>query len=197
MTNHSRKALTAAQQREGGATRFESDSVKRARSAIGRRRSASAVVATLGVIAAASLGTYLAGMLSSGGELPLAASASDLQLMTQPEFGDSYPAALASGTLVVTTQQCLALSMGIGGPGEVTVTTYAIHWPKGFTAERDSSGKAALFNAERELVAKEGDEVMIGGGLMPGDFDYPQRNHACAVGAVRLAAPDVTRAPER
>jgi hypothetical protein len=74
---------------------------------------------------------------------------------TQPVESGSYPAALFRGPLLVRDRCVL-----IGGPGDYSLPI----WRKGFTADRDESGRLIVLDGEGEVVAVEGEAFEMGGG---------------------------------
>ncbi|MFF1508205.1 hypothetical protein [Streptomyces sp. NPDC058326] len=64
---------------------------------------------------------------------------------------------LLTGTLVVTDENCLAVTSEPAGG------TVALNWGYGWTA-RIEDGKAVVHDARGEVFAREGDEVSLGGG---------------------------------
>ncbi len=68
------------------------------------------------------------------------------------EPGDPADLALITGTLVIEGD-CLELGEG-----------YGIVWPKGFTAVRTTFDRFAVFDAEGDLVALDGETLRAGGG---------------------------------
>jgi len=82
---------------------------------------------------------------------------SGLFFPTKPEQDGASMDALYRGPLVVRDSCVL-----IGRPGEYTVPI----WWKGFTAERDESGRLAVRDGEGAVVAVEGETFEMGGGYV-------------------------------
>ena len=186
MATEAEDQLTDAMRRAVEDTQFDPAAIAKARTTVRRRRQVLAGLGAAVVLAGAGIGVANLGgtsgendVVSTGGE--------EVRIMTQPEAGDNYLAAQLSGTLVVTDEQCLAVKHG----SAETPLVYSIYWPNGFTAARDTAGQATVYNADGQPIAHEGDTVSIGGGLMPENVDFPQKDHPCAVGEIWVAAPDV------
>ncbi|MGW4049957.1 hypothetical protein ACWENA_03940 [Streptomyces sp. NPDC004779] len=98
--------------------------------------------------------------------------------------GDGFPSLYAhlSGTLVVTRDNCLAVSSSRSG--EPT----AVVWGHGWSV-RAEKGEAAVYDADGRLFAREGDQVGLGGGST-GRF----AGEPCAAGQV-FEANDTQAAP--
>ncbi|MFI9296787.1 hypothetical protein [Streptomyces gardneri] len=73
--------------------------------------------------------------------------------------GDKFPGLYAhlSGTLVVTDDNCIAVSTAKSDKPT------AIAWGNGWSV-REENGKAAVYDAVGKLFAREGDKVGLGGG---------------------------------
>ncbi len=84
-----------------------------------------------------------------------ASTESDLFFPTKPEAGGASNDALFQGPLVVRDGCVL-----IGRPDEYTLPI----WWKGFTAERDNSGRLVVRDGEGGVVAIEGENFEMGGG---------------------------------
>lgn len=81
--------------------------------------------------------------------------------------GDSGMDALIHGTLSTDRRGCVVLRHGGGG-------TTAVIWPADHSAVVDVDGRLHLLDATGTAVARDGDEVSMGGGYVPaGDNRHP------------------------
>lgn len=186
--------LTGVMRRVAAHTSFDPQSIDAATARLRRRRlTLGAGAAALVIAGGTALGITVFDGGNSGNDDVVATTGEELPLLTQPEPGDTYPAANLQGTLTVAENQCLIVEIPEAQPPQA----FSVYWPFGFTAARDASGVATVYDVDGAPVAREGDEVAIGGGLMPEDFSYPQGDHPCATGQVWLAAPEITVVAQR
>lgn len=192
MLTEPENSVVVAMRRAAATTHFDEHTVQIVRSRVRRRRAIAASVTGVGVIllCATTVGVVSGAQRDVNTNVTTAAEHVNLMVQTQP--GNAYTAAQVSGTLVVTEGNCLALAVPTGGPQNPSEVRYAVYWAYGFTASRDTEGKAVLYDDEGKPTAREGDTISLGGGLLPENFEFPDRDHPCNVGSVWIAAPDVS-----
>lgn len=192
MLTEPENSVVVTMRRAAAATHFDEHAIEVARARVRRRRILGASVAGVSAISLCAATITLVGGTQRD-NTNVATTAERVNLMVQPRPGNAYPAALVAGTLVVTENNCLALALPTGGLKSSGGERYAIYWAHGFTATRDPEGKAVLYDGKGDAVAREGDIISLGGGLMGESYELPEPSHPCNVGEVWVAAPDVTK----
>jgi hypothetical protein len=103
------------------------------------------------------LASALGLLVSCGGDAAAGSSEPGLFFPTNPEEQTAVMTALYQGPLVVR-EGCVLL----GRPGDYSVAI----WPKGFTADRDDTGRLVVRDERGDAVAIEGETFEMGGGYV-------------------------------
>jgi hypothetical protein len=89
--------------------------------------------------------------------------------------GDGALQALRTGVLRTTPDGCPYLAPG--DPRSPATDRTPLVWPAGFTARRAADGKVEIFSPTGSVIAREGDYLSVGGGLLP------SRSRPCTLSA--------------